>query len=497
MNNFVNCTIYLCLTALILVCSTTGEDNSNEPYELTIIDIGTHSITVNWTDPIPIKSFQVTAEPYNGEGIQSNYSANGTLRNIHEYTFDNLTPYTNYTLAVQPVTSDPSVLDKQPVRATTLQYAPGKVSARGLIYSHDFITVQWAEPYTPNGVIQEYFIALKAQVVTYHQVSPTGEVTISTFVDFYNTTVNASVDRITIRDGIKPYTTYAVKIAAKTEYGWGDTADDELTTLATNPSGTPANFTHSDDITSYSAELYWQKIPLKERNGEIAGYRLRYMDRGKQHEVYTESREYRFGNLTQDTLHTFYLSGYVEENRGRRLLGPEAMLELTTLQSAPVPPVSEQLRKNWLVEESITSDQVTFKLTKNVQDIFPQGNGDITQYQILVIKEKSNDQQRKSGYTENMMKPLTWNEAKKKSFREPYAIAMPQPSPASWSTTINNRRTTSSQSEITIGSESCDSESQYCNGPLQALKTYWASVTQDGQKDSEGMESRELRSYVE
>ncbi|XP_067950950.1 receptor-type tyrosine-protein phosphatase delta-like [Watersipora subatra] len=447
---------FLCLAAVLLTCTAAENDNSTDPYGLRIIDIGTHWIAVNWTDPKPLQSFKVDAEPDNDQaiGIHSTYSIYGALRTSHEYEFDFLTPYTNYTLTVEPFTSDPSVPAKQPVRATTLQYAPGKVSILHLAASHDNITVQWKEPEQANGVIEEYYISINTNVIV------------------YNITVNGSITEITVRNGIKPNTTYTVTIAAKTGYGWGDTYYQNVTTLVTYPSGTPANFIHSDDITSYSTELYWEEILEDERNGYIAGYRLRYMDRGKQHEVYTKTNEYRFDNLTQDTFYTFYLSGYVVNNKGRCLLGPEAILELTTLQSAPAPPVYEQLRNYWLVDELVTSNQITFVLTENVLEIFSQDNGDITQYQILVIKSDSNDEFRQSGYTENMTEPLTWNQAKRKSFREPYAISLPQPSPASWSTTIRNRRTTSSQSEITIGSESCDSRSQYCNGPLQALKTY-------------------------
>ncbi|XP_067950951.1 receptor-type tyrosine-protein phosphatase F-like [Watersipora subatra] len=450
--------VYLCLTGLLLVATASmGEDDSNEPYELNVIDIGTHSVTVNWTDPIPIQSFEVIAEPDDGIGrgfTGTTSSAIGYIKKTHEYVFDYLTPYTNYTLTVRPLISDPRVKEKQPIRAATLEDTPGKVSIQSISVSHDYITVQWAKPRQPNGIIQEYYIS------------------INTYVIVYNTTVNGSVNEITIRDGIKPYTFYYVNIAAKTGYGWGDVYYQNVTTLVTYPSGIPANFTYSDDITSYSAKLYWEEISVDKRNGEIIGYRLRYMDRGKQHEVYTESREYRFDDLTQDTLYTFYLSGYVVNNKGRRLLGPEAMLELNTLQSELAPPISEKLRNDWLVEEATTSNQITFLLTENVREIFPLKNGNITQYQILVIKSDSNNKFRKAGYTENMTEPLTLNQAKKKSFREPYAISLPQPSPDSWSTTIRNRRTSSSQSEITIGSESCDSRSQYCNGPLQALKTY-------------------------
>ncbi|XP_067950911.1 receptor-type tyrosine-protein phosphatase H-like isoform X1 [Watersipora subatra] len=393
------------------------------------------------------------------------WSYNST--DVFSYEFTDLKVFTEYIFKVFAINTKVPSVDE--ISLTTNEAAPGPVRNLTIDPEARILYVKWLPPSKANGVIKEYSVEVFESDNEVEGANPV----------FSSNTTDTHLN---VTKEIKPYTNYTISVRAKTGFvEWGPvTTSLPVTTLQSAPTAGPANFQNTS-WESLSITLTWSEIPQKHRNGEIQGYMLRFNLSSGESIIKSLSKDSRTVTVSVDKANTDYvfkLTGYVVID-GQRIEGSTANFRVMSKPAAPPKQnIRPSLRDSWIREDDITKNQITFKLTNNISEIFSEANGKITHYQIIVAFIKENGPE----YPDPDSQPKTWGEAKKTG--EAYAIFDRK----RW--TLARRKRDVSSGYLTIGKDTnCDHGTKgYCNGPLEPNTEYCVLMrgwTAGGFNDSE------------
>ncbi|XP_022087743.1 fibronectin type III domain-containing protein 1-like [Acanthaster planci] len=131
------------------------------PVEVTATSVMQHNLSFSWSrPPCGFQGGTVTAYSYKLVELKSGTTLKQSSITLHSVTLEGLIPYTNYSFQVAVATDTGSLPLSDSIIVETLEAeptAPRAFAVRGA--DEDSITVEWAEPEPPHGVITNYDIA--------------------------------------------------------------------------------------------------------------------------------------------------------------------------------------------------------------------------------------------------------------------------------------------------------------------------------------------------
>ncbi|XP_071953982.1 receptor-type tyrosine-protein phosphatase delta-like isoform X3 [Antedon mediterranea] len=329
--------------------------------------------------PAPAKSVTLSWTPANQEPVNSYIlqyrlaSSENMYTEITDipdttYTVEGLLPFSSYEFKVIGVNTigigEPSL----PVKVMTGELAPGSppINVKVSLISSSTILVQWENPEIPNGHITEYMV--------YYTDTPTSDL----FLWKTSITTNSQLTSI---QGLKPLQLYSVRVAARTEVGYGPASPIIKIKVEQGVPGQPVNF-QASPISHDKIELTWEDPTNYNQDKLVTNYEIFYNSstEGEQHKTISPGQgTHILNSLTPYTMYNICLAA-----RSDRGLGPKtSIVSVRTQQAVP----GEPPRDVQALPVSSTEVQVTW----NPPSAESQ-NGVITGYTLNYRKAEGDDQ---------------------------------------------------------------------------------------------------------
>ncbi|GFY40217.1 down syndrome cell adhesion molecule homolog [Trichonephila inaurata madagascariensis] len=227
------------------------------------------------------------------------------------------------------------------------------------------ITIRWTAPYTGNSPIVSYKIQ--------HKLSS------ETWAEGDRTTTVSERETTAVLRGLKPVTSYHVRLMAKNGIGWSEPSQPvHITTAEDAPEGAPTAV-HAVASSSNTIHVSWQPPKKDLRHGTVKGYYVGYKPYGGSDNYVYQTVEVQgdfkeeiiLTNLRRATKYSIIVQAFNSKGSGP----PCDELIIDTLQSDP--PISPNL-----TIVSVTTSSVQLKWPSPEKDSNP-----ITGYYLYFKKE--------------------------------------------------------------------------------------------------------------
>ncbi|XP_068689584.1 protein sidekick-1-like isoform X2 [Montipora foliosa] len=192
--------------------------------------------------------------------------------------------------------------------------------------------------------------------------------------------------------GLRKYTSYTVKVSAKTSKGFSRASNDiKVTTAEDAPDKAPTNLTVIK-VTADSIQISWQPVPRESLNGKLCGYKIRWKEEKAEHYTYQELRikgpsagrkkravdyldhpptNFTLRNLTVYTNYSVEIAAHTGAEEG---LGPYSQAYFMSGEGVPTYPPrnvtayntsAHEIRVEWIppVQEKIHGELAGFDVT--------------------------------------------------------------------------------------------------------------------------------------
>ncbi|CAN7984994.1 unnamed protein product, partial [Ixodes hexagonus] len=206
--------------------------------------------------------------------------------------------------------------------------APFNVRTSGI--TSRSMSVSWDQPYTGNSPISAYKVQLKTS----------GGESFKWKDDIQENVVQGTLTTLALR-GLRPVTTYIVRIRAENSLGPGEFSQEiQVTTDEEAPEGPPLNV-QATAVSSSSVKVTWLAPKREHQNGLLKGYYVGYRQHGSS-ESYTYKTLEIGGNfkeealltsLARSTKYTVLVQAFNDKGSGP----PSEEVSLETFESDPPP----------------------------------------------------------------------------------------------------------------------------------------------------------------
>ncbi|KAG0432665.1 hypothetical protein HPB47_020606, partial [Ixodes persulcatus] len=203
--------------------------------------------------------------------------------------------------------------------------APFNVRTSGI--TSRSMTVSWDQPYTGNSPISAYKVQVKTSNVKWKD-------------DIQENVVQGTLTTLALR-GLRPVTTYIVRIRAENSLGPGEFSQEiQVTTDEEAPEGPPLNV-QATAVSSSSVKVTWLAPKRDQQNGLLKGYYVGYRQHGSS-DSYTYKTLEIAGNfkeealltsLARSTKYTVLVQAFNDKGSGP----PSEEISLETFESDPPP----------------------------------------------------------------------------------------------------------------------------------------------------------------
>ncbi|XP_067124638.1 receptor-type tyrosine-protein phosphatase mu-like isoform X3 [Centruroides vittatus] len=227
---------------------------------------------IKWNAPYPsngvIVKYRLHIWPTDNELDTKSFSVNNNGNEDGQYTFENLEPFTNYSVQVQAATKIGWGNWSSVVSIRTKEYVPDPPSKIDMIpHSNNSVTISWSPPLKPNGILSGYKVSCQPSSM---------ELSLQK-MDLIEQLVNSSTLQTTF-ENLQPNTEYNITVKASTRIGFGEPIRTSFWT-PTSGSMSPSiveivdNMTLSDSIiikfsSGHSRIIKYQIIVEDGRNRE-------------------------------------------------------------------------------------------------------------------------------------------------------------------------------------------------------------------------------------
>ncbi|CAN8004190.1 unnamed protein product, partial [Ixodes pacificus] len=203
--------------------------------------------------------------------------------------------------------------------------APFNVRTSGI--TSRSMSVSWDQPYTGNSPISAYKVQVKTSNVKWKE-------------DIQENVVQGTLTTLALR-GLRPVTTYIVRIRAENSLGPGEFSQEiQVTTDEEAPEGPPLNV-QATAVSSSSVKVTWLAPKRDQQNGLLKGYYVGYRQHGSS-DSYTYKTLEIAGNfkeealltsLARSTKYTVLVQAFNDKGSGP----PSEEISLETFESDPPP----------------------------------------------------------------------------------------------------------------------------------------------------------------
>ncbi|XP_034939072.1 tyrosine-protein phosphatase Lar isoform X2 [Chelonus insularis] len=254
----------------------------SQPENLSVVDVGETSVTLQWSKPAHSAENIVSYELYWND-TYSKEKYHRSIGVVQNYTLTNLYPNTLYYVWLAARSQRGEGATTTPYEVRTKQYVPGAPprNVTGRAISPTAIEVSWEPPPTEsaNGRITYY----KLQVVEHDQ--PDSEARI----------IKLSDTKFTL-DELKRWTIYRIWVLAGTSVGDGPPSYPISVRTWEDVPGKPQDV-NATAINSTAITVRWKPPRVQDQNGVIRGYQINVQ------EVSDESDDLLNEPICRDVLH--------------------------------------------------------------------------------------------------------------------------------------------------------------------------------------------------
>ncbi|XP_033112587.1 tyrosine-protein phosphatase Lar-like isoform X3 [Anneissia japonica] len=329
------------------------------------------SVTLNWTPSSQeaVSSYVLLYKLVSSTGPYSEITdITGTTT-----TVENLLPFTSYEFMIKGVNTIGIGEASPPVTVKTGELAPGSppIRVKVSLISSSSILVQWDAPEVPNGRITGYKI--------YYTAKPSSDLSVwetSTVDDIQLTSISQ----------LTPLKLYSVKVAARTEIGYGPTSPVMKIKVQQGIPSQPMNF-EATSISESKIQLTWEE-PTDYTQGSriVINYEIFYnsTSRGEEHTTISPGQgQYILSNLSPYTVYNIRLAA-----RSDTGLGPSTrVVSVRTQQAVPGEPPRDV--------QALAVSATEIRVTWNPPSASLQ-NGVITGYTLSYRKAEGVGETKKS-----------------------------------------------------------------------------------------------------
>ncbi|XP_041368280.1 receptor-type tyrosine-protein phosphatase kappa-like [Gigantopelta aegis] len=311
--------------SLIKTVATKETAPSGNVTDITAEDVTATAVKVTWSPP-PCDTRGGVLLRYDVMLSNSSGFRNTTFSSVTFVIFDDLVPFSSYSVKVRYVNKIASGPFSEEVTIVTAQTAPSPVTIVSAFEQEQDVNVTFRRPDRVNGILVDYTIMYSTNK---HFDLPTS-LTLAANQTFPEPLPSVSIENL------KPFTLYYIKVRASTEAGYGlYGAVVNVTTLQGFPSA-PKSVV-KDFVNETCISIFWE--PPFSTNGEVDGYQVLYREASKpessnmRDEVNTTINMYTKCLLKPGRLYTFSVSA--QNSRG---YGLSKVLNIWTEHGTPVSP---------------------------------------------------------------------------------------------------------------------------------------------------------------
>ncbi|XP_034948424.1 receptor-type tyrosine-protein phosphatase F isoform X3 [Chelonus insularis] len=513
-----------CSTYEVTIIPVDKNGNNNEPAKITSnrtlapvpdspyfkLAIPTNrSINITWKLPLNefnnCEDIQITTECVSTKTLGHGYSglnANSStiiFNEITTITVESLSPYTEYNCYSIASNSQGNSSQSQPIPVQTLEDAPSSPKLSCHNFTDNQFVLSWEQPEYLPGHIKMFEVNL-TWYYKFHIPVWCGNIT-----HFRKNITGISGDSSSlVYNYASPYSVYEANIRAKTEAGWGNYSDNKVIfETAPGASGPVSDLTFNLSMNSFDpnildAYLIWG-LPCYINGPEIELFNITGVGQRKNFENHYINETFSTPcfndtcrkklSLKDEYSYLFNVSGKVKDYKE---LGE--IVEIQGSFPAGIPPLPPDNYTNQITIDPFKARRTTSTATI-LLPLFPNTNGDIKCYAIIVAKAGYNNESFSRINTDPetyLDNTASWFESKQKDFTIPYqAIKFCANTHISY--VVDYGRLKALKFVIGDDMETCEElsmkkyERSYCNGPLNPDEWYdvrMRAFTTGGYRDS-------------
>ncbi|XP_062563518.1 phosphatidylinositol phosphatase PTPRQ [Armigeres subalbatus] len=414
-----------------------------------------------------------------------------------------LTPYNEYNCTASILNKAGWSDESSAVNFMTGEDFPEQPRNLQLVGGYRMMELRWTAPRVKNGIITRYRVHVRSEGARYPNPSYCPEIDpYNTTFDLHeeddNTRVSWNDDELDHRiSSLNPYTDYVVQVAAATKAGLGPyTEMVSVSTLSEKPEPVlqfeayNVTLPELDKPYNSTVTLTWQ-IPCN-LNGRLRNFTGRFVGirNGLEHtfdwnriiesgEEIRENYSFTEATLEPEFLYNASIMISVDDVADRS----DAMF-LSFESPAGIPEIAEDI--NWGTVSVMNAPNPTQSAMISLSDIVFEWNVGSIQYVALMVSERQcqEDPSPQRNLSKDWPDVLSWRTAVEISCTPQY-----QTTPRQWNPVGQRKLRGRSDEEIlfVIGSETCETEEEFCNGPLKPGTEYALIVrvfTNSGYSDS-------------